>query len=55
MTEKGGHLNLAQREVEHRKSQLERTEEKLATEKVCLILFHRYEFKPQPSIFLSKS
>ena len=34
LTERGGHVNLAQREIEHNKSHLERTKEKLAREKV---------------------
>jgi len=38
MTEKGGHLSLAQREAEHIKASLHRTEEKLAIEKVPLVM-----------------
>ena len=34
LTERGGHVNLAQREIEQNKSQLERVKEKLARERV---------------------
>lgn len=34
LTERGGHVNLAQREIEQNKSQLERVKEKLAQERV---------------------